>query len=166
MVEKDVVYKGKVKHRGLFDFAELYRFCYDWLIDKDYLVTEKSYSEKVTAGGKEVEIEWDARKKISDYFRFVLKINWRIIGMTETEAQRNGVKMKINKGQLEIAFSATIEKDYEHRWENSAFLKFLRGVYDRYIIRGRIESYEEKIFEEVDEYIAQVKSFLALEGKH
>ena len=166
MVEKDIVYKGKIKHTGLFDFGEIYKFCYGWLIDKDYLVTEKTYSEKVTPTGKLVEILWEGSRKISDYFRFVLKIQWRIIGMTEVEVQKEGVKVKMNKGQPEITFTAVLEKDYEHRWENSAFLKFLRGVYDRYIIRGRIEKYEEKIFQEVDEYIAQTKSFMALEGMH
>lgn len=166
MVEKDIVYKGKIKHRGLFDFGEVYRFCYGWLVDKDYMVTEKTYSEKVKPNGKEVEIEWEGTRKISDYFRFVLKASWRILAMTEVEVQKEGKKIPMNKGQLEISFSAVLEKDYEHRWEQSGFLKFLRGVYDRYIIRGRIESYEDKIFEEVDEYIAQTKAFLALEGRH
>jgi len=166
MSEKDVVYSGKIKHKGIFDFSELYYFCYTWLVDKDYDVTEKTYSEKIKPNGKEVEIFWEAKRKISDYFRFILKAEWRILGMTDTEVQKNGAKMKMNKGQVEIKFTATIEKDYEHRWENSGFLKFLRGVYDRYIIRGRIEEYEQRIFEEIDEYIAQAKSFLALEGRH
>lgn len=166
MVEKDIVYKGKIKHLGIFNFGEFYKFCYNWLIEKDYLVTEKNYSEKIKADGKLVEILWEGRRKISDYFRFVLKIQWRIIGMTDVEVQREGIKLKLNKGELEMTFTATIEKDYEHRWENTAFLKFLRGVYDRYIIMGRIEKYEERIFQEVDEYIAQAKAFLVLEGTH
>ena len=166
MAEKDTIFKGKIKHSGIFNYSDLYLFCYTWLIDEDYLVTEKSYSEKVSPGGKVVEIRWEARKKISDYFRFIIKTNWRIIGMTDVEVQKEGKKIKMNKGTLEITFSAILEKDYEHRWENRPFIKFLRGVYDRYIIRGRIDQHEEKIFKEVDEFIAQVKAFLALEGKH
>jgi len=166
MVEKDAVYKGKIRHKGIFNFPETYRFLYTWLVDNDYLVTEKKYTEKITPIGKEVEIQWEAFRKISDYFKFVIKVSWRILGMNEIEVQKNGAKIKMNKGDTEISFQAVIEKDYEHRWENSGFLKFLRGVYDRYIIRGRIDSYENKIFEEVDELIAEAKSFLALEGKH
>jgi len=165
MVEKDIVFKGKVKHKGIFDFKELYRFCFTWLVDKDYWVVEKSYSEKVNPNGKEVEIEWDAKRKISDYFRFNLKVNWRILGMKDVEVEKEGAKITLNKGQPEISVSAVLEKDYEHRWEGSAFLKFLRGLYDRYIIRGRIEKYEDKIYSEADEFLAQVKAFLALEGK-
>lgn len=165
MVEKDKVYAEKMKYTGIWDFKETYRFLYDWFIDKGYKLVEKSYTEKIKPDGKEIEIKWESKRKISDYFRFVIQANWRILGMTETEVQKEGVKIKMNKGYIEIKFIAILEKDYEHRWENNAFIKFLRGVYDRYIIRGRIEKYEDKILEEVDEAIAQTKSFLTIEGK-
>jgi hypothetical protein len=41
----------------------------------------------------------------------------------------------------------------------------LRGVYDRYIIKSRIDSYAGKIMEEVDELVAQAKSYLEMEGR-
>ena len=46
----------------------------------------------------------------------------------------------------------------------SSFLKFLRGVYDRYLIRGRIENYEKKLYGEIEEFRKEVKSFLVLSG--
>jgi len=164
MVEKDKVFAGKVKYVGIWSFKDVYRFVYDWFIDNDYDLTEKNYSEKVKPDGKEIEIKWEAMRKISDYFKFTIKADWRILGMTEVEVQKEGAKVKMNKGTIEIKFTAVLLKDYEQRWENTAFLKFLRGVYDRYIIRGRIEQYEMKLFGEVDEVIAQTKSFLAIEG--
>jgi len=166
MVEKDVVFTGKMRHVGIFDFKEFYRFCYMWLVDKQYWVIEKNYTEKLTDKGKEVEIEWEAKRKISDYFRFVLKVNWRIIGMKDVEVQKNGEKIGMNKGDAEIKIQAILEKDYEHRWEGNAFFKFLRTMYDRYLVRGRIESYEFQIYGEGDEFLAQAKAYLALEGKH
>ena len=165
MSEKDVIFSGKIRHVGIFDFKETYRFIYDWLVDKEYRVEEKKYSEKITPGGKEIEIEWNCSRKVSDYFRFIIKVSWRIVGMKNVEVQKDGAKVGMNKGDIEIKFSAILEKDYEHRWENSGFLKFLRGVYDRYIIKGRIENYEDKISNDVDELIAQAKSWFALEGK-
>ena len=166
MSEQDKVFSGKVKQTGIFDFKELYRYCYSWLVDEGYLLTEKNYNEKINPTGKEIEIIWDARRKISDYFRFVMKITWRILGMTTVEVEENGKKLKMDKAQVEIKIEATLEKDYEHRWENNAFAKFLRGAYDRYIIRGRIDQYEGKLFVETDEFLAQIKSFLAISGMH
>lgn len=166
MVEKDIVFTAKIKQKGIFDYPSFYRFCYEWLIEKGYFLIEKGYTEKIGAGGKEVEIEWDATRKISDYFKFQLKVTWHIIGMTDIEVQEDGKKIKMNKGYPEIKVQAVLLKDYEHRWEGNPFFKFLRGLYDRYIIRARIESYEAKIHQEGDEFLAQAKAFLALEGKH
>lgn len=166
MVERDTIFEGKVRQIDIFDFKEMYNFLYKWLVDESYKVDEKVYSEKVTPVGKEVDIEWEAKKKISDYFRFVLKPKWKILGMTTVEVDKGGKKVTMNKGQVEIKVAAVLEKDYEARWETSGFLKFLRGVYDKYIIRARIEGYERKLFGEADEFLAQMKAFLALEGAH
>jgi len=164
MSEKDKVAEGKINHDGIFDYKEVYRFMYTWLTDFDYFVEEKTYTEKAKPEGKEVEIHWIARRKISDYFRFILKIDWNIFGMTSVEVVKDNIKVKANKGRLEIKVTAFLEKDYENRWENTAFVRFLRGMYDRFIIRNRIEDYEDKIAEELDEIVSQTKGFLALEG--
>jgi hypothetical protein len=162
MSEQDVLAKRKVRHKGVFDFAETYRFCYDWFMDNGYFLTEKNYTEKVAQRGKEVEIQWEAFRKISDYFKFVIKASWRILGLTDVEVEEDGKKVKMNQGDLTINFTAVIEKDYENRWESNSFTKFMRGVYDKYIIKGRIDQYEEKLFLELDELIAQMRSYLAL----
>lgn len=164
MSEKDKVAEGKINHEGIFDYKDVYRFMYTWLTDFDYFVEEKTYTEKAKPEGKEVEIHWIARRKISDYFRFILKIDWNIFGMTTVEVVKDNIKVKANKGRLEIKVTAFLEKDYENRWENTAFVRFLRGMYDRFIIRNRIEDYEDKVAEELDEIVAQTKGFLALEG--
>jgi len=166
MSEKDKVFDSKIKQASIFEFKEFYRFLYTWLSDNEYDVTEKVYSEKITPSGKEIEIEWEANRKISDYFKFVIKVTWRILGMVDVEVQKDGKKAKMNKGVVEVKASAWITKDYESRWEANAFLKFMRGVYDRYVIRERIQTYENKLFGEADELIAQAKAFLELEGEH
>ena len=166
MVESSEVFSGKVKHKGIFDYKQLYSFCYTWLVDKGYLLLERTYSEKIGAEGKEVEIEWECFKKISDYFRFKLKIKWLILRMKDVEVEKDGNKVGMNKGEPEIKVTAYLEKDYESRWEGHPFWKFLRDLYNRYIIRGRIDDYEARVHGEADEFLAQVKAYLALEGKH
>ena len=166
MVEQDPLFTTKVKHQGVFNFKETYKVLYEWLRDEDYDVNEKTYKENVGAGGaKEIEIEWRALRKISDYFRFVIKANWHMLGMTEVEVEIDGVKQKMNKGQFEIKVTGILEKDWAGVWENKAFFKFLRTLYDRYLIQSRIEKYEGKLIGEVDEFVAQTKAFLSLTGK-
>ena len=159
------MYKGKIKQGGIFHFKDFYSFTYDWLISEDYDLIEKKYSEKVVGDAKELEIIWEAYKKISDYFRFVIKMRWLILGMKDVEVQREGKKVKMNSGVLEVTFQAILEKDYEGRWEDRPMWKFLRGVYDRYIVKSRIDKYEDKVVLELISLIDQSKAFLALEAK-
>jgi hypothetical protein len=166
MPEKDTIYKGKIKQTGVFDFKDFYSFTYDWLMSENYDVTEKSYSEKVSGESKDVDINWEASKKVSDYFKFVIKLEWKILGMKKTKVKKGDREVSMDTGQVEIKFSAVLVKDYEGRWETNAFSKFLRGVYDRYIVRQRINEYEGKLIGELNEIVDQCKSFLAIEAKH
>ncbi|UZE94104.1 MAG: hypothetical protein IB618_00815 [Candidatus Pacearchaeota archaeon] len=165
MSELSPVYEGKVAYEGLFDFKDVYRFLYEWFKSYDYLVLEKKYSEKIKAEGKDVGIEWLCLRKISDYFRFRVKITIRILHMATVELARGGTKIKKDKGEMEIKFNSFLERDWENRWEVNPVTKFFRGIYDKYIITSRIEAYEDRLVTEVDEVIAQAKSFLALEGR-
>lgn len=165
MSELSLVYEGKVVHAGIFDFKDIYKFLYNWLTSYEFVVIEKKYSEKVKPDGKELEVAWACLRKISDYFRYKINILIRVIRMTSVEAVREGVKVKRDKGELEIKFSAYLERDYEHKWEANPISKFLRGIYDKFIIKTTITTYEDRLGAEVDEMIAQAKAFLALEGK-
>lgn len=165
MAELSLVYEGKVVHEGIFDFKDVYQFLYNWLNSYEYVVIENKYSEKIKADGKELEVIWTCLRKISDYFRYRIKIVTRVIRMTSVEVMRNGVKVKRDKGEMEIKFGAYLERDYEHKWEANPISKFLRGIYDKYVIRKTVVMHEDRLAAEVDEMIAQIKAFLALEGK-
>jgi len=166
MAEVDKIYDGKVVHGGTFDFKGVYSFLHEWLSDENgYAVIEKKYSEKIKGDSKDIEIEWECYKKVNDYFRLKLKVKTRVIGLTNVEVQENGVKKKMNKGEIEVKMDGFLEKDYENKWEENAFMKLMRGVYDKFIVKNRIEQYEDKIVGDIDGTLAQVKSFLFLEAK-
>ena len=166
MAEKDTIYKGRIKQKGIYNFKDIYEFLYDYLGEENYDLAEVKYVEKVNGDTKDVEIIWVATKEVSDYFKFEVTATWGILGMKKVKVKKNGQEVTMDSGTLEIKFVASIVKDYENRWENNAFLKFIRGIYDRYIIRSRIDDYEGKLWDEINEIIAQAKSHLAIEGQH
>ena len=131
-----------------------------------YDINEKSYKENIGPGGaKEIEIQWIAMRKISDYFRFRIRMVARFTQMVTVEIQREGVNVKRDKADMEIKFWCWLERDYENKWEQNPVTKFLRGVYDKYIVRSRIDFYEGKLVGEVNDFIDQMKSYLALSIK-
>src|SRR3989344_4579548 len=99
------------------------------------------------------------------YFRNEIKLKYIIVGLKSVEVEKDGKRVKSNSGTLEINFTGTLIKDYQSTWEKNPTMKFLRGVYDRYIVEGTIEKYEIKLFGDVEDLAEQMKSFLAIEGR-
>jgi len=165
MVELSNVLQEELKHKGFFNFTELYIFCFQWLKDEGYKISEDRYEEKLTGNEKEIKIKWTAKKKISDYFRNQIELKWHILRMTDAEVEIDGKKEKTNKGEVGIKFAVDLARDYEERWENTPTLKFLRGIYDKYVVRTTREEYEERLKARAEFFIDQIKAFLTLEGK-
>ena len=166
MVEKDVILKEQFRLKGMTRFEEFYELAYNWLKDEDYIITEKKYEEVAQPGeAKEVRIEWEATKKITDYFRIGLDIKWQVLGMKDIEVEIDGAKKKMQKfSELKMDLKGTLEKDYGSKWGASGFNKFLREIYDKYIIPVRTEQMETKVRETVQSFKDELKAFLELEG--
>jgi len=162
MAQKKQVYKEKFKQTGYWNYKELYDLAFTWLKDNQYKLKEDLYNEKLSANGKEVIIMWTAEKKVTDYFKFQIKMEWHILGMKDAEVEIESKKVSTNKGEVEIVYKANIIKDYEKRWEDKPLWKFMRGIYERYIIRETIDEFEDDLEDEVKEMIKQMKAFLKI----
>lgn len=165
MAEKDQVFKQTVKFKGFFSYSDLYNFCYNWFKDNKYKLVENSYTEKLSGFGKEIAIDWGAKKKVSDYFKEEISIKWHILGMNDAEVMIGDKKEKTNKGDLKIVISADLVRDYEENWDKTPFYKALRGIYDKYIIRNTKDQYEGRLGDVANEFYEDLKAFLKLEGK-
>jgi hypothetical protein len=85
--------------------------------------------------------------------------------MEDVEVLQDKVKVRMNKGLIEVKISSTIIKDYQGKFEQNAFKKFLRGIYEKWVIPSRISQYETKLVGDSDEFLSQIKAYLDLEGK-
>lgn len=166
MVEKEQIIKEKLKFVGISDLDEAYKFARDWFLKEDFNLVEDSYSEKAKSSGKEIEIEWTASKKVTDYFKMTIKPKWRILGMTEVEVEIDGRKKKMNKFvELAIEIKGLLEKDYSNKWEGSAFNRFIKDVYNKYVIPQTTSQKEGDLQNLVQDFKEQMKAFLELTGK-
>jgi hypothetical protein len=164
--EEETVFSTKVKYNGIFNFPEFYRFCYDWLKDDMNLdIAEKKYSEKIKGDAKDIEIEWEGTKTVTDYFKNKVKVTYRIIGLTKVDVMQGNAKVSTNKGSVEIGVKGILMRDYEGKMERTAFQKFLRGIYDKWVIPARIKEFEERVIMSCDNFLGQAKAWLDLEGK-
>ena len=166
MVERDTIFSSKTTYNGIFNFGEFYNFCYAWLNEEmGLIIMEKKYSEKLTGEAKLIEIKWEGFKEMTDYFKMEVKVDFRINNLTKVEMNQGGVKINTNRGSVEMKITGMLAKDYKGKFETSAFRKFLRSTYEKWVIPSRIEEFQGKIAQECDEYLNQVKAYLDLEGK-
>ena len=166
MPEKDTIFKSSIKNQGIFNFPEFYKFCHEWLTDETQLtIIENNYKEKVDGEAKFIDIEWTAFRKVTDYFKFEMKIKFKILALTNVEIQRNGKKEKTNKGSVQIKLSGNLIRDYDGKFEKTGFNKFLRSIYEKWVIPSRIKEYEDKLAKDSDEFLTQAKEWLDLEGR-
>lgn len=166
MAEQETIFSSKIKYKGIFDFQDFYKFCYLWLTEETGLkMLEDKYKEKVVGDSKNIEIEWSGKKEITDYFRFDVKVTFEITAMTKVEVNKEGRKMTMNNGTVELKIKGILVRDYKGKFEISATKKFMRSVYEKWIIPSRIEQFEGKIAEDCDEFLSQAKAFLDMEGK-
>ena len=165
MVEKDVIIKEKLDHSGVFSFSEFYEYAHSWFKNELYGVVEEKYSEKVSDKGRDIDIEWRAMKKVSDYFKLEHTIKMNIKGLIDVEVEIGGKRKKMNKGSIAMEIKGILVKDWESKWDTNAFFRMLREVYNKYIIPGRVDAMEDKVMDDVRTFKEEIKAFLELTGK-
>jgi hypothetical protein len=162
MGTKSTVFSQEIKQKGHFNYREFYEMAFSFLKDKGYRVEEHKYEEKISTDGKEITLNWVSPKKVSDYFKNVIKTDWKINDLVDTEIEIDGKRTKTNKGTVKIKVEATIERDYDGEWDKKPIWKMLRGIYDRYIIRTTIDEYEGRLAGDAGEFVGELKGFLQL----
>lgn len=166
MSEKETIFSSQLKYGGIFSFADFYKFCYDWLTEETGLfVQESKYVEKIKGDMKEVDVEWEGFTRLTDYFKFNMKVEFKILAMKEVEITQDGKKIKTNQGQLALKVKGILERDWQGKFEDSGFQKFIRAIYEKWVIPSRIDQFEGKVVGDSDEFLGQAKAWLSLEGK-
>lgn len=165
MAQKKQVYKEALKQIGYWKYSDVYDMLFRWIKDRGYKLVEDKYDEKLQGESKEIVIKWTANKKVTDYFKFQIVLDWHILGMEDAIVEIDGKKKKTNKGEVKITFKANIIKDYEKRWEDAPKWKFLRGIYEKYVIRETIDEFEDDLGDDVKEMISDLKAFLGIPGR-
>jgi len=167
MAEKDDQFKSSTKFGGIFTFADFYKFCYNWLMEEIGMefIEEYKYVEKIKGNEKEIDVQWRGEKKLTDYFKFEIKVDFEVRMLKEVEIVKDGKKIKTNEGEVKMKVKGTLVKDYQGKFEKTAGLKFLRSIYEKWVVTSRVTQFEDKIGDDCGEFLSQAKAWLDLEGR-
>lgn len=163
MTETNIVVDNLgLNYEGLFNAKEYYQLLDNFFAEKNYDKREVLSMEKVETGGKYVELEIEPYKKITDYAKLVIRVRTKMFNVKEVEVEKDGHKLRLNQGRVNIVIDGMLQTDYENRWSNRPLWIFIRTLYDKFIYKGYIDSFEGKLKEEVGLLQAQLKSFFNL----
>ncbi len=166
MAEEEEIFSSSIKYGGVFLFSDFYKFCYDWLVDEVGLkVTEGKYVEKIKGETKDIDVIWTGVKEVTDYFKFKINVEFKILQLKKVQAMQNNAKIDTNEGVVQIKTKGTLIRDYKGKFEHNAFKKFLRAIYEKWVISSRVNEFEDKLAGACDEFLSQAKAYLDLEGK-
>ncbi len=161
MAETDYVISGiMIKKSGVIDLRETYKLMKEWFFQRRYDFIENEYNDKELEEGKNIFIKWSSEKKVDDYTKMIIDVTFRGNKLEEVKVGNRNLL----KGNVSILFESYVYKDYEDNWEKNPVSKFIREVFDKFIVKQhfdkihkdlRAETYS--IFDEVKRYLKAVK---------
>jgi hypothetical protein len=158
-----VVRELKLKEKAIIDIKELYNMLKDWFDLKKFYLLEKDYSDITKEDKKDIKIKWDASKKVDEYNLFEIGVSIKLKDHKVVEVKKGNKTHKMSDCVLEISFDSDIKRDYEEKWEDKPFRKFIRGLQDKFMNQDRDAKIKEELKELTYELFNETKAFLNLQ---
>ncbi|MEA3378139.1 MAG: hypothetical protein U9Q69_00715 [Nanoarchaeota archaeon] len=151
-----------IKHNGLFDFDAILKAIPVWYSKHNYNAMQKAHSQKKKGAGGYLEATWVGEREVTDYVKFVIKVDIWLRDYIDVAIEEKGETRKMNKGNLEITFNSVIEKDYQGIFisKREVEYKFIREMYEKYVIKKKLQNFETKLLNETQDLIRHIQKFL------
>ena len=161
MVERRIIVDGiSVGMTGLFEIEELYKLIDHWLRERAYTKHELTVEEQVYKDGKKVYVCKEPYKKISDYAKYIIRIEIEADNMRDTSVEIDKKSRTVQEGDIKVTFTGFLTTDYEGHWDKKPLFYFLRALFDQYIYKVHTDRYEGGLIEEINLLYNLVKKFL------
>ena len=150
----------KLVWQGIFDMNVVYRRTKYWLDFNGYgdNFEEKEYSETIKNDSKELRITWYSEKTETGYFAYIIEIKFLILALKNIEIQKEDRKIKVNDGYFETRTMGYVLTNYQDKFKS----KFLQDIYEKFIVRKRIDAHKIILYGKVYTLQDEIKKFLAM----
>ncbi len=156
------------KYSGALDMVDLLNVIKTWFGKRYYDVAEKEHSEAVKSAGKEITLEFEADRKITEYVRFKINVKIYILRLIDILVEAPEGKVKKQQGEVEISIKSWMVKNYKGTFkkkEKSKIQEFFRQIYERFIGKKHLDDLKDKLVAETLMLIDEIKTSLNLPRK-
>lgn len=157
--KKLIIDQVKFVYEGLFDLNGFYRLIDSFFYEKNWDKNEKMNWEAVTPTGKHIRLEYFPFKNVTDYYQNHIKMRVNFIDVVKVEVEKDGAKIKLDKGKVSIIFDCYVLSDRYDKWTKTPFLWFIRTIIDKYVFKDHFLKMQRWLISDFEELHTQVKSF-------
>jgi hypothetical protein len=154
-----------VRYEGVFDHEGLYKLMFKWFKDRDYDFIEKAYKRGTADFGRKEEFEWIGKLKYNDYIQFQIDVQVIFFSMQKAEVMKNGKKVKMNKGRIEMKFKGQMNTDYQKKFVGTKFLRKLNEFYERIVYYNKIGDIADVLYYQIFRLQTEVREHLNMSSK-
>ncbi len=152
---------GVIKFSGAFDILELLGAIKRWYAKRYYELTEKEQSEAVKSSGKEIVIEYEGVKKVTEYVTFKAVVKIYILRLIDVLVETPNGKEKKQQAEIDINIRSWLIKNYKNTFKKtSKTQEFFRQVYERFIGKTHLEDLKTKLTNETLMLMDEIKAVL------
>ena len=152
-----------IRYNGIFDLQNLITNIRGWYGKHYYDIAEKEHTEAVKPSGKDLVIDFEAMRKVTDYIIYKVNVKIIILRSVDVLVETGQGKEKKQQAEVEIQVRSFMQKNYKNTFkkkEESKFQEFLRQVYERFIARKTLDDYKDKITAESLAFVEEIKEVL------
>ncbi len=114
-----------IRYKGPFDFTYLYRSVQRWFEQRRF----RFYETRVKDSGKRIKCDWNAERRIDEFFNEGYDIKVEMWNLTTKEVMVNGEPRKILNGMVQFSIKGTIDTDVSGFFKEGKFRQFLGRVF-------------------------------------
>ncbi len=163
MAEREIVVdKQRLSYEGLFNVLDLYNLINEWLEEKGYDKREIQNFENVSPQGKYIELLMQPWKKITDYAKIEIRMRIIMSEVKEVDIEKDGARVRLNQGKVQMVFDAMLTTDYENRWEGKPVYFLTRELFNKYFYKPFHDWDIHVVKGDYNQLISLIKSYLNL----
>ncbi|GEM_PF-5745944 len=152
----------KVGYEGNFQYGELLRLIDEWAKKYDYHKEVKAHKEKITPHGRNVSMTLEFHRRFTHIHFSFIALELEIENMTDRHVELDGLRTKVNEGEIEAVFFGYLFTHLKGRWETKANVAFVRKLIDKYVYKLERSKYPGTVVSETKDLMYQIKAFLNL----
>tara|TARA_Y100000310_G_scaffold339712_1_gene433251 strand:+ start:708 stop:1322 length:615 start_codon:yes stop_codon:yes gene_type:complete len=163
--------KTRIKFRDIFNLTQFYKDLHFYLMELDWKDEEEGldhwesyYGERIDNEGlKEMWIQWRPTKMAEHgKFRYHIDYYMHIITMKKIEVVKDGKKLSVNKGEIEVNVRAYIDKLFIKDIEGSSILRPFKKLFYKRIYHHEVEQRKKELYQEVYAMMNWMKQWFKL----